>query len=97
MRHISDELIQQYLDNPESFDNSEVERHLSVCFECREKLEQYQELYQHLSVESEVVPNETFNLSVLAAVEQIESKKKSRLLIQFAGSLSVLVLLALNQ
>ena len=93
MRHLSDNLIQQYLDTPELTDKRVVENHLLVCFECREKLEQYQELYQHLSVESEVVPDESLNLSVLAVVERVESKKKSRQLIQIAAAFSCVILL----
>jgi hypothetical protein len=96
MRHLSDDLIQQYLDSPLIVNQNEVESHLLVCFECREKLEQYQKLYLHLSVESEVVPDKSFNLSVLAAVGRIESKKKSRQLVQIAGALSGIMLLVLS-
>ncbi len=95
MRHLSDNLIQQYLDSPHIVDQNEIESHLLVCFQCREKLEQYQELYQHLSIESEVVSDESFNLKVLAAVERIESKKKLWQLVNIAAALSGLMMLAL--
>lgn len=96
MRHLSDYLMQQYLDLRQMVDKGEVENHLLVCFECREKLEQYQELYQHLSVESGPGPDETFNTNVLSALEQIESKKSFNRVVQFAGAISGVVLLAFS-
>lgn len=96
MRHISDNLIQQYVDKPELADRSTVESHLLVCFKCQEKLEQYQELYRHLAVECEAVPDESLNINVLAAVARIESKQKSRRHIQIAGTISGFLLLALS-
>ncbi len=96
MRHISDSLIQQYVDKTELTDRSTVENHLLACFECQENLEQYQELYRHLAVECEVVPDESLNINVLAAVARIESKQKSRRHIQIAGTISGFLLLALS-
>ncbi len=96
MRHLSDYSIQQYLESPEMSGKNEFENHLLVCFECQEKLEQYQELYQHLSVESEPGPDETFNTNVLSALERIESKKAFNRFVQFAGSILGVMLMAFS-
>ncbi|MGH8016380.1 MAG: anti-sigma factor family protein [Candidatus Zixiibacteriota bacterium] len=81
MRHLSDELIQNYLDSSDSGRLTEIENHLAVCFECQEKLAQYQELYHQLSVDTVPVPDDSLNLMVLAEIERLESKKVSKKLI----------------
>ncbi len=96
MRHLSDDLIQQYLDAPELTDRTIFDNHFKVCFECQAKLEHYQELYRHLAVEYETVPDASLNVNILAAVDKIESRKKSRLQVQIAGALSGIILLALS-
>lgn len=96
MRHLNDDLIQKFIDTPELTDRTLIESHLKICFECQDKLGQYRNLYQHLAVESEIVPDNFLNIGVLAAIEQIESKSKSRQLVQIAGSFSGVMLLALS-
>ncbi len=96
MKHLTDDIIQEYFDSAEKRQRSEVEYHVIICLECREKLEQYRELYQHLSIETEPLPDELFNSSVLAAVERLESKKNVRQMITFTSVLAGMSLLVFS-
>lgn len=88
MRHLTDDLIQKYLDKVEPVDRPEIENHLIVCHVCREKVEQYQELYLELYNDDIPLPNNTLNLNVISEIERLESRKKSHKLVAVLSSLS---------
>jgi len=92
MRHLSEERIQEYLDSSPALDRLEIESHLLICFECREKLEQYKEIYGSLSLDSVPVPDDSFNLNILKEIERLEYKKASRKLIYTISSLATAAL-----
>jgi len=94
MKHLTDQLIQEYLDSREKKFRIEVEDHAVYCPECQEKLEQYRELYAGLSVETEPILENSFNLSALAGIEQLELKRSRKVLataVSVVGGLSFLI------
>ena len=53
MRHLNDNLIQEYLDgNLASADMTLVRAHAMACIDCRQRLQHYQTLYQGLNEDS---------------------------------------------
>ncbi|HEX2897376.1 MAG TPA: hypothetical protein VHP63_04925 [candidate division Zixibacteria bacterium] len=95
MNHLTDLIIQEYLDSGEKKFRIEVEDHAVYCPECQEKLEQYRELYTGAAIESEPVLDSSFNLSVLAGIEQLEHKKNIKVLATAAavvGALSMTII-----
>jgi len=93
MKHLTDDIIQEYFDSVETMHRFVVENHTIVCLECRENLEQYRELYQNLSIETETIPDESLNLSVLAAVDRLKFENYSRKMVVFVSALAGMSLL----
>ena len=96
MKHLTDSIIQEYLDSSEHSHRTAVENHAIVCFECREKLEQYRELYVQLAVETEPIPDVSLNLSVLAGIGRLEHKRNKRKLASIVSVLAGISLLAMS-
>lgn len=94
MRHLSDDMIQEYLDSKAELHAQAVESHLVLCPECKEKLEHYQELYGHLAVEEELQLGTDFNRNILKAIEPAEAKKAGyQYLYSIAAAVTVMVAL----
>jgi hypothetical protein len=61
LNHLSDEQIQDYLDNPETGNRSGIEIHLHGCSLCRQNLELYRQMYGRL--QQDTVPQLSINFS----------------------------------
>jgi hypothetical protein len=48
VNHPDDQQIQMYLDHNLQSDKSDIESHISICEDCRQKVHQYKEVYQVL-------------------------------------------------
>jgi len=51
VNHLTDDQIQEYLDNIDVRENQAIEVHLSECHNCRERLENYRSLYDGLKLD----------------------------------------------
>jgi hypothetical protein len=88
MRHLTDELLQQYLDKREPVNRAEVEAHITICHFCKEKLEQYRELYFELSSDDVPAKDLNFNSDVLSAIKRVKAGGKSNTVILWLSTLS---------
>ena len=48
VNHLDDQQVQMYLDHNLQTDKSDIESHVSICEDCRQKLKEYKEVYQVL-------------------------------------------------
>lgn len=55
VRHLTDEEVQDYLDKNISENTIFIEAHLKQCGKCREVLQQYQNLYEELKDEPDII------------------------------------------
>lgn len=92
MKHLTDQIIQEFLDSGEKKFQTEVKGHTIVCPECQEKLAQYWELYSGLAIESEPVLESSFNLQVLAGIDRLEHRKNRKVLATAAAVASALTM-----
>ena len=76
MKHLTDDIIQEYLDSGELANKRLVESHSIVCPECQDRLESYREIYLHLTNEPVTELDERFNNNVLKLVDEWEFSKK---------------------
>ncbi|UCD65086.1 MAG: hypothetical protein JSW34_06550 [Candidatus Zixiibacteriota bacterium] len=71
IEHLSEEQIQQYLDDKTQPADSRITRHLESCRRCRYLLKEYQQLYGILGRESEELLSPTFTASTMEKVEAL--------------------------
>jgi predicted anti-sigma-YlaC factor YlaD len=45
VNHLDDQQVQMYLDHNLQTDKSDIESHISICEDCRQKLDEYKEVY----------------------------------------------------
>ena len=66
--HLTEEQIQGYLDDQDSFDSKAIKEHLKVCASCQKSLEEYRKLYTALNTDLfSALPND-FSEQVVSAV-----------------------------
>ena len=66
--HLTEEQIQGYLDDQDSFDSKAIKEHLKVCASCQKSLEEYRKLYSALNTDLfSALPND-FSEQVVSAV-----------------------------
>ena len=78
MNHLTDEQLQEYLDNKSGFPDEQVGAHLEACPECREALARYEKLYSVLSVDTAPELPRHFTSSVMTAIEAESSPAVKR-------------------
>jgi hypothetical protein len=88
LNHLSDEQIQNYLDNLESNDKAEIENHLQHCPRCTRNLQIYKEMYHHLGHNS--IPNLSKHFPRLVMAKIIVQQEKKT---YFWENLSFIILL----
>lgn len=71
INHLTDEQIQQYLDNgPDAIEHS-AEKHLEACDRCQMTLKEYQLLYNRLGRETETLLSPNFTSATMARIEAL--------------------------
>lgn len=78
MNHLTDEQLQEYLDNKPGIPNEQVEAHLEECAECREALARYKKIYSVLSIDTAPELPRYFTSSVMTAIEAESSAAEKR-------------------
>jgi hypothetical protein len=75
LNHLSDEQIQEYLDNSNPAGRAEIENHLQQCRSCSHRLQIYQNIYRQLR--RDMIPDLSANFagSVLAKIKTSRDKK----------------------
>ena len=68
MKHLTDDEIQDYLDGNISKDNIDIEKHLQTCRECRNALNQYNDLYDELKDDSDIPLPKNIAQSVVSKI-----------------------------
>ena len=66
--HLTEEQIQGYLDEQDSFDSKAIEEHLRVCASCQKNLEEYRKLYTALNTDLFSALSNDFSEQVVSAV-----------------------------
>lgn len=74
--HITEDQIQDYLDQQDSFPATDIEKHLKICSSCQKNLEEYQELYIALKSEPFSDLSKNFPTRVLSAISDTHEDKK---------------------
>lgn len=97
MRHLSDFQIQELLTAENRLRRSFYNDHLELCFQCREKLKQYQKLFANIEKSDDINISLNFTDKVLARVTKLETVKSSKAILSYllplTGSIITLVLL----
>ena len=74
--HITEEQIQDYLDKQDSFDTTDIEKHLKICSSCQKNLAEYQELYAALKSDPYPDLPKDFSTRLLSAISDTQEDKK---------------------
>lgn len=73
--HLTDEQIQGYLDNQDSFDNTYILEHLRTCTSCQEILEEYRELYTALNTDPYPALSNDFSAQIVSTISNPEESR----------------------
>jgi len=73
--HLSDDQIQNYLDNPQSSDREKIDQHLSRCSICQQTVNQYCVLYADLKIDFTPVFSKNFSRNVTTALSGSEETR----------------------
>ncbi len=91
VKHLTDDEIQEYLDNKMSTSTSALAAHVQNCDACREQIKRYESLYTGLREEARFILPAGFVHMVIARIkhesEEAFSMRMLPLLIAFAGLL----------
>lgn len=70
MIHPTDEQIQQYLDQKLNFDAQDIDMHLAVCADCRQRVTTYQSVYSALATDPVPVLTAGFSRRVMNSLKK---------------------------
>ena len=93
MNHLSDPLIQEYLDgNLDRIENMRVKMHADECKACAQKIARYQRLFQDISHEQDFDLPANFTRRVIAQVKKSSLGARpfnlTQILLWFAGAIT---------
>ncbi|MFQ5638065.1 MAG: hypothetical protein ACE5IR_08725 [bacterium] len=74
LRHLNEEIIQEYLENKDASDYHWVPSHLNKCARCRYEVQQYEILFTELQQETGFDLSKNFAESVLGKIQPQTSK-----------------------
>ncbi len=72
IEHLTDSILQDYLDGNLGSNESEIKTHLDSCQLCSARLEQYQLLYSELEVDSIPALSPDFSKAVMSKIAQVD-------------------------
>ena len=75
MNHLTDEQIQEFLDNKTGQETNSVVEHLETCAHCKKQVEAYKQVFSTLNVEPDFSLPVNFVDKVVSTVETSEDKK----------------------
>lgn len=76
--HLSDDQIQNYLDNPRSSEREKIDQHLSSCSICQQTVHHYRTLYADLTLDFTPAFSKNFSKNVITALSSLEESRLQR-------------------
>lgn len=76
MKHLTDDQIQNYIDRNKQNGDTVIEEHLKQCFECRQSLNIYREIFNKMKLtDSSINLSSDFSKNTMKKLQQLHAKR----------------------